>query len=89
MKLELREPATQATIDYFVAMAKGQTAPLAKTKQNGMGIAKQPTPYHVIQYVTPTTRAIAQAEAKTEQSEVIRRPANKKRRVEYSFPGLD
>ena len=75
MKLELQNPSTQATVDYFVAMAKEQTA------QNGS--TKQPTAYHV---TTPTERVIAHAQTKA-PSKVIRRTEQKKRK--YSMPGLD
>jgi hypothetical protein len=80
MKLELQNPSTQDTVDYFVAMAKGQTAPT--NSRNGLG--KQPTTYHVI---TPVARVIAHAKKETEDpGEVIRSPAKK---AKYSMPGLD
>ncbi len=82
MKLELQNPSTQATVDYFVAMARGQTTPTTATKRNGLGVTKQPTTYHVI---TPSQRVIAHAQTKA-RSEVIRGEAKKRK---YSMPGLD
>ncbi len=82
MKLELQNPSTQATVDYFVAMAKGQTTSTTTTNRNGLGVTKQPTTYHVI---TPTQRVIAHAQTKT-ASQVIRGEAKKRN---YSMPGLD
>ena len=82
MKLELQNPSTQATVDYFVAMARGQTTPTTVTKRNGLGVTKQPTTYHVI---TPTERVIAHAKTKV-GSQVIRGEEKKRK---YSMPGLD
>ncbi len=86
MKLELQHPSTQTTVDHFVAMAKGQTAPTSTTKWNGLGVTKQPTTYHVIP-LAPPERVIAHAQTKA-PSEVIRREEKKKKR-KYSMPGLD
>ena len=96
MKLELQNPSAQATVDYFVAMAKGQTTSTTSTKRNGLGVVtKQTTTYHV---VTPTDRVIAHAQTKA-PSEVIRRGTKKKtkapsedsgkKKSKYSMPGLD
>ena len=48
MKLENQEPDRSATINYFVAMAKSQTAPVQPYRSNGVDIAKHPTRYHPV-----------------------------------------
>ena len=94
MKLESKEPKLDAAISYFRNMARGKTVPSQQNGQNGLGIARQASTYHVIpqiRMVTPTAQAVESAKASVKRQKVIRGTSLKKKKNTdtYFMPGLD